>query len=209
MTTTRTLLVNVAAPLVLYYGLRAAGTGDVVALAAGAVLTGADAVRTAVRERRVDGFAVLSVLAVLVGLAGALITGDPRELLVRNAWLTAPFGIWTLLTLRSERPLCYVVTRLLLVHRAARMEDLWRTDPRFRRAWRDITIMWGALTMVDALLRVVIAYTLPVATVPALDSALWVVTAVLLQVPTHLLLLRSGTWHLLFGRGRRVVTAGR
>jgi hypothetical protein len=39
---------------------------------------------------------------------------------------------------------------------------------------------------------------LPLPVVPALDTALTVLTMLALQVPTHLFLHRSGTWGLLF-----------
>ena len=47
-------------------------------------------------------------------------------------------------------------------------------------------------------LRVLMAAALPVPVVPALDAALTAATLIALQVPTHLLLRRSGSWHLLF-----------
>jgi hypothetical protein len=61
----QTLLVDVAAPLVHYYGLHAAGVDDLTALAVGAAL---QAVVTATRERRVEPVAV----AVLVAMAPAV-----------------------------------------------------------------------------------------------------------------------------------------
>ena len=102
-----------------------------------------------------------------------------------------------LLTLRG-RPFCFTVTQTLLPRRAALMEDLWASDAAFRRVWRSITAAWGAVGLVDSALRVVMAYTLPVPVVPALGAALGVVSIVVLQVPTHVLLRRAGCWTVMF-----------
>ncbi|MGW3276252.1 VC0807 family protein, partial [Streptomyces kronopolitis] len=52
--------------------------------------------------------------------------------------------------------------------------------------------------------RVIMAYTLPVDTVPALDGVLYFVTYLVLQVITHIVLHKSGVFRQLFpGRGRR------
>jgi hypothetical protein len=198
-----TPLVDVTAPLVVYYALHAAGVADVVALALGAVPPAVKAVVTGVRGRRVDPVGALVLLALLLATVASLISGDPRELLVRNALLSLPFGLWTLATFRRPRPLCFRVTRDLLPHKAELMDELWARDPRFRRAWLSITVVWGATMLADTALRVLMAWTLPVSVVPALDTALTAATLVALQVPTHLLLRRSGTWHLLFRSHRR------
>ncbi len=199
----RTLLLDLAAPLVLYYVLHAWGVDDVVALAVGGVPPAITVIVTAVRSRRVDVLALAVVVSMVVGLVGSLIGGSPRELLARGAWLSAPLGLYTLVTAWFPRPICFELTRTMLPHRAAVMDELWDSNERFRRAWREITVMWGVLLAVDAGLRIAMSATLPVPLVPALDTALTVGTTVLLQVPTHLLLRRSGCWDQLF-RPRRV-----
>jgi hypothetical protein len=196
----QTLLVDVAAPLALYYGLHAAGVDDLTALALGAAPPALKTVVSVARGRRVEPVAVAVFVVMTLALVASLITGDARELLVRNAVLSLPFGLWTLATLWTRRPLTFQVTQTLLPHRAALMDELWESDPCFRRAWRSITVMWGGVLLLDCALRVLMAATLPVPAVPALDTALTLVTLVALQVPTHVFLYRSGSWHLLFGR---------
>jgi len=192
------LLVDIAAPVVLYYVLHARGVDDVVALAAGAVPPAVSTAVTAIRNRRIEPVALVVLVTMALGLLASLVTGGPRELLVRGAWLSAPFGLWTLASLLRAKPICYLTTRALLAHRAEAMDERWETDPRFRRAWRAITVMWGVVMLADSGLRVLMAYTLPVPAVPVLDTALTVATLAVLQLPTHLLLHRSGAWDLLF-----------
>jgi hypothetical protein len=202
----RTLLADIAGPLALYYVLHACGVDDVVALVAGAIPPALSAAVTAVRSRRVEPVALLVLVVMALGVVAALIGGDPRELLARGAWLTAPSGLWTLATLWRGRPICFTVTQAVLPHRAAVMDELWDADPRFRRAWRSITVVWGTVLLADSVLRVLMAYTLPVPSVPALDTALTIATIVVLQIPTHVFLRRSGCWDQLF-RAARVGSA--
>ncbi|WP_037322601.1 VC0807 family protein [Amycolatopsis thermoflava] len=195
----RSVVLDVAAPLALFYGLRSA-TGDTTALVVSMTPPALNAVLTAVRQRRLDALAVAVLAGTALGAVAALLGGGPRELLARGAWFSAPAGLWTLATLFRRQPLTFEVTRTLLPHRATLMDRLWATDGRFRAAWRAITICWGGAALADSALRIVMAYTLPVAVVPALDSVLTIVTIVVLQLPTHLLLRRSGHWRSLFGR---------
>jgi hypothetical protein len=189
---------DVAAPLALFYGLRGCGVGDVPALVASAIPPTVSIAATAVRRRRIDALAVAVLAGTALGVVAALLGGGPRELLARGAWFSAPAGLWTLATLVRRHPLCYEVTRALLPRRAPVMDRLWETDGAFRAAWRSITVWWGLAALADSALRVVVAYTLPVATVPVVDAAITVVTVIVLQVPTHLFLRRSGHWHAMF-----------
>ncbi|MCO1654858.1 VC0807 family protein [Pseudonocardia humida] len=199
----RTLALDVAAPLAVFYGLHAWGVGDVPALLASAVPPLLHAGYTGLRERRVDAIGVAVLAATLLSLLATLLgSGGPRELLARGVWLTAPFGLWTLASAFTRRPLCFTVSRSMMPGRVVVMDRLWETNARFRRAWRDITITWGAVSLTDSALRLVMAYTLPVAWVPALDTALTFVTIAALQPPTWFFLWRAGVWNELFGRRR-------
>ena len=90
----------------------------------------------------------------------------------------------------------------MFARRAALMDELWEASARFRDAWRWITVCWGIASIVDAIVRVVLSYTLPISVVPALDPVITIATIGVLQVPTIVLLRRSGTYHLVFAPGR-------
>ncbi|GAA4932747.1 hypothetical protein EV188_103719 [Actinomycetospora succinea] len=192
-----TVVLDIAGPLLVYYALHALGVDDLVALTAGGIPPLAHLVVTAVRDRRLPPIAVLALIALVASLVSALVAGSPRELLARDAWISAPFGVWMLLTLRG-RPFCFTVTLTLLPRRAELMEGLWTTDAAFRRVWRSITAAWGGVGLLDSAVRVLMASALPVPVVPALGTALGVVSIVLLQVPTHVLLRRAGYWSVMF-----------
>ncbi len=61
-------------------------------------------------------------------------------------------------------------------------------------------MIWGIATLIDAVIRLVMAYTLPVNVVPGLGGALWPVTFIALQVITNIYFARSGLWLILLGQ---------
>ena len=196
------LVVDVAIPLALYYGLRALGVSNVTALLVGTVPNLIGAGVSFARGRRTDLLGAAVMISMVGSAVVAVVGGDARALLVRNAWISLPFAGLTLWSLRHPQPLCYTISRAMMPRRAAVMDRLWEENPRFRLAWRRITVMWGILSVVDAMVRVVASYTLPIDVVPATDPVITVVTIVALQIPTQVFLRRSGTWHEVFAPHR-------
>ena len=192
------LVVDIGLPLALFYGLKAIGVSDLTALLAGIVPGLISSAVSFARRRRTDLVGMAVVLSMLGSAIVGVLGGDARLLLVRNAWISLPFAGVTLWSLRHPQPLCYTVTRAMMPRRAAVMDRLWDENERFRHAWKWITILWGIAAVIDGVVRIVVSYTLPIDVVPALDPVITVVTIVVLQIPTHVLLRRSGTWHLVF-----------
>jgi hypothetical protein len=199
------LVVDIAVPLALFYGLKALGASDLTALVVGVVPGLISSAVSLARTRRTDLLGMAVVISMVASTVVAVMGGDARLLLVRNAWISLPFAGITLWSLRHPQPMTYVVTRALFARRAAVMDRLWETNARFRDAWKWITVWWGIATIIDGIVRVVVAYTLPISVVPATDPVITVATIVVLQVPTLVLLRRSGTWHLVFAPRRPTV----
>lgn len=199
LATARGLIIDIALPVVLFYGLRGLGVSELNALIVGMIPPFVHGVVSAIRKRSINVLSALVLLGMLLGLVAGLISGNPRELLIRNAWISAPLSVVTLASLWARRPINFTVTRDLMPRRAATMDRLWDTDEGFRLAWRRITIVWGILMLVDAALRILIAVTLPIGMVPVIDGVITAVTIVALQLPTHLFMLRTGHWWEVFG----------
>lgn len=78
-----------------------------------------------------------------------------------------------------------------------------RLHPAFRRIWRVSSVMSGIATLVDAVWRVMIAYTMTIMSVPLLQTGLMIVTLVLMQVVANVDSVRAGWWHRLHANSHR------
>jgi hypothetical protein len=195
------LVLDIGAPIGIYYGLTGAGVSTLVALGAGALVPAVGVLVQLITRRRPGGVGGVVVVSVLATIALSLLTDNPRFLLAREGFITALWGLWFLATLRAKRPAAFRLARPLMEGRRsfgqASWDELWATEPAFGRIWRVSTVMWGAGLLVDAVLRVLMSYTLPVAVVPGLGGALWPVTFIVLQVVTNVYYHRAGLYRML------------
>ena len=196
-----TIVVGLIGPLILYYVLRAVGLSVFSALLVGALVPVVGLVAGLVRGRRPDAVSMFWSILVLAALGVSLLGGGVRFLLARDALVTGLVGIWFLVSAWTSRPLALVLSRPILemIHRypPGRWEQLWRDEPRFRTIWRRAGIVFGVGCVADAVVRVVMAYTLPVDLVPALSTALYLVTSVVALIAVNIHYARAGLWPML------------
>lgn len=167
------VLLDVAIPLACFYGLRAAGANQWLALVVSGALPGVRLLYQLIRRRRAEILALFSLSIVLVGTTIAFLTPDPRILLARESYITVLIGLWILATLLGRRPFIFTATmRLMPESDAEQWRRNWQDSALFRRAMRVITALWGVSFIIDASARVVMAYTLPVDVVPVLSIVL-------------------------------------
>jgi hypothetical protein len=190
---------DLLAPTALLYVVLWRGGSLYGALLASATLSAASALVSYRKGAGNSRFAPYMLAMTLAGFAIALVTGSDRFLLAKESVLTAMLGLWFLLSIWHERPLTYQFTRPLLEGRSwfqhgPAWDLLWEREPRFRRTWRVSSLIWAMALFLDAGLRVVMAYTLPVNAVPALQTGLMLVTTMLMQPTTWIYYQRSGLW---------------
>ncbi|MCW2760618.1 MAG: hypothetical protein JWR85_819 [Marmoricola sp.] len=182
-------------PVALFYVLRAAGVSAYLALLAGALASLVSAGISLLRDRRVNGVAAFMTTMLVLSTIVSLVGGGPRFLLARDAWLTGAAGFWFIASCWTPRPLAYHFARAIGEGRFGWPPDFearWERAPRFRRMWRVASVLWGIGTLLDAVLRWVMAYSLPIDVVPALTQALFIVTGVVLFVVTNVYYVLSG-----------------
>ncbi|HEV2067707.1 MAG TPA: VC0807 family protein [Thermomicrobiales bacterium] len=171
-----------------------AGISLYVALIASAVASSIGTVVSLLRGSA--GHVSLWTVLSLAALALSFSAGSERFLLATESLLTVTVGAWFLLSTRAERPLAYQFARPLLEGRrrfsSRPWNQLWEESLGFRRIWRVSSVMWGIATLIDAVLRVAIAYTLPVRAVPALSTAMFIATWLVMQVLTNVYYARAG-----------------
>ncbi|GHF48046.1 hypothetical protein FHX82_001362 [Amycolatopsis bartoniae] len=193
------LVFDIGGPIALYYVLRAAGLSVYLSLLISAVLPVLSTVVQVLRRRKLDQLGLFMAGMTVLSAGVAAISGSERFLLAKDGWLTAVTGLWLLATTRAHRPFVYHFARILLDGRVGPdgepFESLWARLPRFRRVWRVANVIWGTATLLDAGVRVAMAYTLPVNAVPALNGAQYAVLFVVLQVATNIYYFRAGLFN--------------
>jgi hypothetical protein len=189
---------DVGAPIGMYYLLHGLGMSTFLALLLSALLPGLSSVYQIIRSGKLDGLGVFVVSITVASALASLVSGSPRFLLAKDGLLTAFGGAWLLVTARSRRPVVFMFARALLEGRVGPHGEswdlLWERLPGFRRVWRVAGVIWGTTIIADAVLRFVMAYTLPVNEVPALNGIQWGVLFVLLQVVTNVYYHRAGLY---------------
>jgi hypothetical protein len=190
--------VDVGVPIGLYYVLRGLGTPSQNALVISSFVPGVSVITSLVRRRRPDSVALFMTLLILASAAVSLFVHDARFLLAKDGWFTAAAGIWFLTTVRAARPVVFTLTRVLLEGRIGprkvSWDVLWDRLPAFRRVWRVATVIWAVGLLVDAAVRVVMAYTLPIDVVPGLGALQYGIFMVLMQIVVNIYLVPSGVY---------------
>lgn len=116
----------------------------------------------------------------VVGTVVAYLEGDPRLFFAKDGWLTGLLGLWIMFSLWMARPFILHLGRAIALAKkggdvAAKWELRWRTEPRFRRDLRLVSCVVGVVLMLDAVVRVVIAYAVPLDLVPVVTNIQYVV----------------------------------
>jgi hypothetical protein len=176
----RGLAWDIGLPLVAFYGLHLAGASDWVALLTASGAAAARLVWGAVRDRRLNPFAAVMLVVFGVGVALALIGGDPRFLLLKDSVTTAAVGLTFLGTTLFGRPLTFAAMQSFNPGRAAELAERYAGDPRVRHGYRLTSGVWGVGLLVEAAVRVPLIYLLPVSVMVAVSQAMMIVAFVLL-----------------------------
>lgn len=151
-----------------YYGCVLGGVSTLRSLLVATVVAGLWLVAVTVHDRRADALAIFMLGMYGVMAALAVVTSDPRLLLTRDPLTSALAGLIFLASCTGGRPAtAYLAHRL---HGGPPVDE-----PRALRAHLVETAVLGAGLTAEALLRLVLVFTLPLATsatvVPPLEFA--------------------------------------
>jgi uncharacterized membrane protein len=179
----RGVLLDVAPPLVAYYGLRAAGQSEYVALLAATILSGLRVAYEALKARRLDPFAGYLLLTFGLSLAVGLATTDPKLILLGN---TAVNGIGGLVFLGS----CVIGTPLTqVVAERVRPDGDDRESGEagsIRRTHVLLSAMWGLGLLAEVGIRLAVIFSQSVDVANGVNSVISLAMIGLLMVTTFL-----------------------
>ncbi|MCE7012153.1 hypothetical protein LWC34_56495 [Kibdelosporangium philippinense] len=166
---------DILPPVAIYYVLHAAGANDWVALLGGTLVSGALLGADAVRSRRLDVFSAFMLSIFALGLIAAVAFNDPKFVILKASLVTGTIGAAFLVSTVVGKPLAY-----LAYHRATG-GDL---DKKHERVMRLVSAVWGVGLLLEATVRAVLAYQLPVSTMVGVSTGLSIGTIALLLLIT-------------------------
>lgn len=159
----RMMALTVVLPLLtVQLGLQAGWT-PLIALSVAAVFPFADTVYTIVRSRSASIMGLVSLLTIVIGIGLSFVTGDALFAILKDSVFTLVFSVIFFGSLATAKPLIYQLNRQMLDPAgAATLDAAYAERPAVRRVFVNMTIGWGAGLLLEAVLRVVAALTLPI-----------------------------------------------
>lgn len=153
-----------------YYGLSLLGFSPQTSLLGGTVAAAGRVLFGMVRQRRLDSLTSFMLVASAASLALSLVAGDERFLLLRDPLVTALIALIFLGTCFAGRPAMFLVAKRFRAGPAdeAVWDERLRGTPEFRRIFTVVTAVWGIGLLVEAAVRAVLVYRLPISAAVAL-----------------------------------------
>jgi hypothetical protein len=163
----KAIVLDVVIPLGVYFLVGKAGCSNTVSLVISGSIPASRTIWAAVHGR-LEPLAALVMGLFVVSLILLLITGNPRFLLMKEAFASSGIGVWCLFTSSSKKPLTYYTARLALTRGNGRALRSWsrlnNDSVEFRSIQRRLSILWGIALICEACCRVVVALTFPLKT---------------------------------------------
>lgn len=181
------LFYDIGLSVLAYFVAELLGASSYGALLAGTVVSGLRVCWVAVRQRRVDPFAVFLLTLFGAGLALSFTTGDPRFVLAKDAATSTTAGLVLVVSCLIKRPLAYYAAlRFARSAGGARHEEFRSTakSAAMRARWSRVSLVWGVSLLVDASLRIAAVYLLPIRAAANVSQVLMVAVYTLLFVWT-------------------------
>jgi hypothetical protein len=176
---------DIVGPLVLYRVCRGAGLPEVWSLVLAGILPGIGVVIDWLRWHTLEvvGAVVLGGIGLSVVLA--LVSDDPKVVLLEGAAITAAFGVGCLLSLTARRPLIFYFGQAFSGGRhsaeGAELDADYERYDEARFFWRTVTTVWGLTHIALAAILAVIVWTSSTGTALTFNRTVpWVLTGGLL-----------------------------
>ncbi len=152
---------DVAGPLAVYYGARAAGLSTVMALVISGVLPALGVAGTVIRHRRLEVIGALVLSGIALGTVMGLLSGSARLYLLDGLVAPVALGGACLASLLSSRPLMFRFALDTMGDGTPKRQAfaaMWE-HPGFRRSFQVITFVWGMVFLAESGLQALIIET--------------------------------------------------
>ncbi len=160
-----TLFYDIGLSVIAYFIAELLGASNYLALLVGTVVSGLRMLWVAVRQRRLDPFALFLLALFGAGLALSFTTGDPRFILAKDSATSCTAGLVLVGSCIIKHPLAYYAAqRIARSAGSAPHEEFQATakNAAMRARWFRVSLVWGISLLVDASLRIAAIYLLPI-----------------------------------------------
>jgi hypothetical protein len=156
----RTVALDVVGPLVVYRLCRSIGMAEVWSLVIAGILPGVGVLVDWLRWRTLEMVGVVVLGGIGLSIVLAMVSGNPKAVLLEGAAITAAFGVACLLSLGGRRPLIFYFGQAFYggrhSHEGIELDIDYEQYKEARFFWRVVTVVWGvthialaaALTMI-------------------------------------------------------------
>jgi hypothetical protein len=164
----RDMAVSGVLPWVAVFVLQHYGIPIVRALVIATLVPIVTGVFTLLKQHRVDALGAVNIGFLLASIGVSFLTGDVHVLLLKGAAITGAFSLICLGSLFAPKPLMFYLGRQFSTNDDPALIADWNANwgrPQFRKIIRLMTAVWGVGYLIEVVMRVIAAYTLPPLTV--------------------------------------------
>jgi hypothetical protein len=182
-----TLFYDIGLSVIAYFVAELLGASNYVALLAGTVVSGLRMLWVAVRQRRLDPFALFLLALFGAGLVLSFFTGDARFILAKDSTMSCTAGLVLVGSCIIKRPLGYYAAQRFARSAGSAQHAQFQATAKteaMRARWFRVSLVWGITLLVDASLRIAAIYLLPIGLAATTSQVLMVAAYGLLTLWT-------------------------
>ena len=181
----KTLAIEIAVPTGVYYALHPLGASDFTALALAGVFPLARTLYQFAKDRTVNGLALVVLVTNVVGMLLTFVSGDARMMIAKDSLGSGITGLVILVSAFTAAPIMTKTMRPFLTRGKAEREAAWERlsgTARFDAILRRCSVIWGIGFALESSVRIVGAFTLPVATMVWLSTTIFAAAFAVIMV---------------------------
>ncbi|MGW3961985.1 VC0807 family protein [Amycolatopsis sp. NPDC005003] len=172
----KTLAIEIAVPIGVYYALHSLGASDFTALAASGVFPLGRTLYQFAKDRTLNSLALVVLITNVVGMLLTFVTGDARMMIAKDSLGSGITGLVILASAFTAAPIMTKTMRPFLTRGNAEREAAWERlghNEKFNAILRRCSVIWGVGFALESSIRIIGAFTLPVPTMVWLSTAIF------------------------------------
>ncbi|SEF28923.1 hypothetical protein SAMN05421837_104392 [Amycolatopsis pretoriensis] len=181
----KSLAIDIAVPIGVYYGLHALGVSVFLSLALSGVVPLARTLQQFAKHRTLNGLALVVLVTNVVGMLLTFVSGDARMMIAKDSLGSGITGLVILASAFTATPIMTKTIQPFLTRGKAENEAAWDRlagTPKFEALMRRTCVIWGIGFVLESAARVIGAFTLPIETMVWLSTVIFVGTFAVIMV---------------------------